>query len=95
VVVTSTRLRLRVAPGATRSAVVGRMGDTWKLRVAEAPERGRANDAVVALLADALAVPRSTVTLVSGHASRDKIVALDGIDPAEADRRLAAASEAA
>jgi uncharacterized protein YggU (UPF0235/DUF167 family) len=95
VVGTSTRLRLRVAPGARRPAVVGRLGDAWKVRVAEAPERGRANDAVVALLAETLAVPRSAVTLVSGHASRDKVVALDGIEPDEADRRLAAAAGAA
>src|SRR5262245_33288807 len=94
VVATSTRLKLRVAPGARRSAVVGPMGDAWKVRVAEAPERGRANDAVVALLATVLAVPRSSVTLVSGHASRNKVVALEGIDPAEADRRLAAAAGA-
>jgi uncharacterized protein len=86
-----TRLRLRVAPGAARPAVVGRYGDAWKVRVAPAPERGKANDAVLALLADVLAVPRSSVVLVSGGASRDKIVELAGIRPDEIDRRLALA----
>jgi uncharacterized protein YggU (UPF0235/DUF167 family) len=80
-----------VAPGAARPGVVGRHGDAWKVRVAAAPERGRANEAVLELLAEALAVPRASVTLVSGSASRDKIVELSGIPPDEVERRLATA----
>jgi uncharacterized protein YggU (UPF0235/DUF167 family) len=86
-----TRLRLRVSPGAGRSAVVGRHGAAWKVRVAAAPERGKANDAVVELLAATLALPRPSVRLVSGLGTRDKIVELAGIDADETDRRLAAA----
>jgi len=87
----TTRLRLRVAPGAARAVVVGRHGDAWKVRVAAAPERGRANAAVLALMADTLQLPRDAVSLVSGAASRDKIVELTGIAPEEIDRRLASA----
>jgi uncharacterized protein (TIGR00251 family) len=86
-----TRLRLRVAPGARKSAVVGRHGDGWKVRVAAAPERGRANDELVALLSDTLAVARSDVQVVSGRSGRDKIVELSGIAPDETERRLARA----
>jgi uncharacterized protein YggU (UPF0235/DUF167 family) len=71
--------------------VVGRHGDSWKVRVAAAPERGKANDAVLELLAETLAVPRASVTLVSGGSSRNKIVELTGIEPAEIERRLATA----
>ena len=76
-------------PGARGDAVVGRQGGAWKLRVAAKPERGAANDAVVRLLAEALAVPRRDVSLVSGHAARDKIVELAGISADEVERRLA------
>jgi uncharacterized protein len=86
-----TRLRLRVSPGAGRAAVVGRYGDGWKVRVTAPPEHGRANDAVLRLLADTLAVPRDTLTLVSGHAARDKIVELTGVGPALVERRLSSA----
>jgi uncharacterized protein (TIGR00251 family) len=89
--VSTTRLRLRVAPGAAKAAVVGRHGDAWKVRVAAAPERGKANDAVLELLAETLALPRANVTLVSGGASRDKIVELAGLAPEEIERRLATA----
>jgi uncharacterized protein (TIGR00251 family) len=89
--VSTTRLRLRVAPGAARAAVVGRHGDAWKVRVAAAPERGKANDAVLELLAETLALPRANVTLVSGGGSRDKVVELAGLAPEEIERRLATA----
>jgi hypothetical protein len=88
----TTRLRLRVSPGAGRTAVVGRHGDAWKVRVTDAPERGRANEAVLRLLAETLALPRTALTLVSGHGGREKIVELTGVGPALIERRLASAS---
>src|SRR5437016_10928350 len=90
----TTRLRVRVSPGAGRTALVGRQGDAWKVRVAEAPERGRANEAVLRLLAEALTLPRTALTLVSGHATREKIVELTGIGPALIERRLNSAASA-
>jgi uncharacterized protein len=90
----TARLTLRVAPGAASTAVVGRHGRGWKLRVAAAPENGKANAAIVRLLADVLDVPERDVAIVSGHGSRDKIVALKGIAGDEIDRRLSGASVA-
>ena len=84
----STRLRLRVSPGARSNAIVGRHGESWKVRVTAAPEGGKANDAVLRLLAERLELPGQSVTLVSGPTSRDKIVELSGINAAEAERRL-------
>jgi len=88
----STRVRLRVSPGAASATVVGRHGEAWKVRVAAPPEGGRANDAVVRLLAETLSLPRDAVTLVSGHGARDKIVQLAGLDPTQIERRLSSAA---
>ena len=88
----SARFQLRVSPGSGASAIVGRHGDGWKRRVTAPPEGGRANDAVLRLLADVLALPRSSVSLVSGHGGREKIVELAGLDRAETERRLELAS---
>jgi uncharacterized protein (TIGR00251 family) len=90
----ATRLQLRVSPGAGRARIVGRHGEGWKVRVTAAPEAGKANDAVVRLLAETLSLPRRDVAILSGHAARDKIVALDGIDPDETERRLDSAARA-
>jgi uncharacterized protein (TIGR00251 family) len=88
----STRVRLRVAPGATRAGVVGRHGDAWKVRVAAPAEGGRANDAVVRLMADTFALPRTAVSIVSGHGARDKIVELAGVGPEQIERHLSSAA---
>jgi uncharacterized protein YggU (UPF0235/DUF167 family) len=58
------------------------------VRVTAPAEGGRANDAVVRLLAAALDVPRASVTLVSGQGSREKVVELAGVTPEQAERRL-------
>jgi uncharacterized protein YggU (UPF0235/DUF167 family) len=84
----TTRLRLRVSPGARRTELVGRYADGWKVRVSAAPERGRANEAVVDLLARRLGLDRNDISLVSGHAARDKVVELRGLRRAEAERKL-------
>jgi len=80
----TTRLKLRVSPGARRPGIVGRHGDAWKIRVSEPAEDGRANDAVVRLLSHALG---SDVRIVAGASSRDKVVALD-VDAERAERLL-------
>lgn len=71
--------------------MVGRHGEGWKVRVAAPAERGAANDALVGLLARVLQVAPAAVTIVSGHAARDKIVEVAGIAPAETERLLASA----
>ena len=79
---------MTVSPGAKATELVGRHGDGWKVRVAPAPERGRANDAVVALLAGALSVPVSDVRVVAGASARRKVVEVDGLETGEIERRL-------
>jgi uncharacterized protein YggU (UPF0235/DUF167 family) len=88
----STRVRVRVSPGARSGGVAGRIGEVWKLRVTAPAEGGRANDAAVRLLADTVDVPRRQVALVSGHTAREKVFELEGVGAAEVERRLAGAS---
>jgi uncharacterized protein len=88
-----TRLKRRVSPGARKPGIAGRRGDAWKVRVAEPPEHGRANEGVLRLLAATLDVPRARLELVSGHASRDKIVMLDGLEQERTEQLLDAARE--
>jgi uncharacterized protein (TIGR00251 family) len=88
----TTTLRLRVSPGSRRSELVGPFADGWKIRVAAPPEDGRANEAVLRLLAEKLDVPRRDVALVSGHAARDKVVAVSDLELADAQRRLQGAA---
>src|SRR3954463_9975423 len=81
-------LRLHVQPGAGRTAVVGRHGDALKVRVAAAPEGGRANDACLALLGETRGVKADQLELTAGASSRSKRVRITGVPPADVARRL-------
>ena len=81
-------VRIHVQPGAGRCAVVGRHGDSLKVRVAAPPVEGRANEAARSLLADALGLPEDEVELTGGQSSRTKRFRLKGIDAEEGEKRL-------
>lgn len=68
------RVSVRVHPGSRHPAVGGRQGDALVVRVRERAVDGRATDAVLAALADALDLPRAAVVLVHGARSRSKLV---------------------
>jgi uncharacterized protein (TIGR00251 family) len=80
-------LRLKVVPGASRSAIVGALGNRLKVRVAAPPEAGKANRAVVELLAAALGV--KDVRITAGHSGPEKTVLIVGLDAEAAVRRSA------
>ncbi len=74
-------MTLRVRPGARRDRIVGPHGGALKVEVTAPPERGRANEAVIRLLARTLGVPRAAVEIVSGASGRDKSVRIHGVAP--------------
>lgn len=81
------RLQLKVIPGASRESVEW-YGDLLKVKVRVAPEKGRANAAVAALLAARLDLPASAVTIVAGHTNPLKTVELHGISRLELRQRI-------
>lgn len=83
-------IRVYVQPGASRPGVAGRHGDAVKLKVGAAPERGRANTAVVKLLAAELSLRPSDVEVLTGHTHRLKRVRLRNVDPDAVSTWLAA-----
>ena len=67
-------LSVHAQPGAGRTQIIGRHGDALKVRVAAPPEHGRANDALVEVLAEEFGVAASKVELVAGEKSRTQAV---------------------
>ena len=84
------RIQLKVVPGACRNEISGWLGDTLKLRVCSPAEAGKANAAVIRLLLTLLAVPRTSLRIVSGTSSSRKILEIDGLDEAGLHERLQA-----
>ena len=85
----SVRIMLRASPGSSRTAVIGRYLDGWKVSVAAVPEGGKANEEVVRLLAEVLALPKRQITIVAGRSARTKIVEVDGLTLAAVHAALA------
>lgn len=84
----AARLTLKVAPKSSRNAVTGWMGDTLKLSVTTAPEKGKANQAVIEVLAQALDVSLSSIRIVRGETAVTKIVEISHLSEAEVFARL-------
>ena len=84
------RLQLRVKPGGRADRLVGPHDGALKLEVRAAPERGRANEAVIRLLARVLGVGRSQVAVIAGTTGRDKVVSVSGPSAVDVARRLEA-----
>jgi uncharacterized protein (TIGR00251 family) len=81
-------LRVKVVPGASRSRLAGRLGEVLKVAVAAPPEGGKANAALIEILAAALGVKRSEVVVVSGHGAPLKRIVVVGLSVHDARARL-------
>ena len=77
-------LRVKVVPGSSRTAVRGVLADRLKVAVAAPPEAGKANEALCAVLAKALGVPRRQVAVGSGARRAEKTVRVTGIELTQA-----------
>jgi len=82
------RMSIKVVPGASQDRIVGWLGEALKIRVRAQPEKGKANTAVIALLADLLKVPAGSINVASGKTSKTKIIEIRGISDAELQIKL-------
>lgn len=76
----SALVRVRVTPRSGRDALAGWLDGVLRVRLAAAPVDGRANEALVRLLADAAGLPASRVQIVTGQRGREKRVSFEGLD---------------
>jgi len=76
-------LSARIHPGARRNAVAGVHADELKISLTTPPVDGRANEALIAFLAEALRLPKARVSLLTGHTNRSKTLHITGRSAAE------------
>lgn len=81
-------IAVKVVPGASRDRVVGALGDALKVATSAPPEKGKANAAVAAILAQALGLDRRAAELLSGAGSPRKEFLVRCLSAAEARKRL-------
>lgn len=87
---TVTRLQVRVTPGASRNEITGIINGVLRVKVAAPPDRGKANRELIDYLSGVLDIKKSSLQILRGHTSRNKVIAIDGLSLAEIMTRFAA-----
>ncbi len=82
------KIKVRVQPGASKNEVQGFQDDVLRIRLTAPPVEGKANKALIALLADLLDVKKSDISIVAGQTGRDKLVEVVDLTNDELKRRL-------
>jgi uncharacterized protein (TIGR00251 family) len=80
---------VRVQPRAKRNAIAGVLGDALKIALTAPPVEGRANEALIAFLAEVLRVPQRSITIAAGQSSRSKVVRIASTTATQIRARLA------
>jgi uncharacterized protein (TIGR00251 family) len=83
-----TRISVKVAAGAANNAIGGWQDECLKIRICTAPERGKANAALISLLAQALELSKSAITIVKGQHSAYKTIEVTGLSRKDIMARL-------
>ncbi len=81
-------ITLRIQPGAKKSTVLSQHGDALKIALTAPPVDGKANEALIAFIAEALSLPRARISLLSGQTSRSKVLRVTGKSAAEVQAAL-------
>jgi len=84
----SLAFAVRVVPRAKKNEIAGVVGGALKVRIAAPPEKGKANEALVEFLAQALGVRKRQVEIVRGQRARNKIIRVRGLPEKEARESL-------
>jgi uncharacterized protein len=84
----STRITVRVTPRSSRDSIEAGAGGVYVVRVTAAPDEGKANAAVCRVVAGALDVPKSAVTVVRGETARAKTLEVSGVTAEQVASRL-------
>ncbi len=82
------RLQVKVVPGASRNRVAGRYGEGVKVQVTAPPEKGKANEAVLDVLAEWLGVRPAQIRVESGQTQPRKVILVDGLSQQQLQTRL-------
>ena len=83
-----TKISIKVQPNAGKNQVIGLTNDTWRIKIAAPPDKGKANKQLVEYLSEILEIKKDHVTVVQGYTSHNKLVCIDGLTRPEINERL-------
>jgi uncharacterized protein (TIGR00251 family) len=74
-------IRVKVVPGSSRTQITGTLGEMLKIKVAAPPEKGKANQSLIAFMAKLLSVKKKDIEIISGKTNPVKVLRISGTDP--------------
>jgi len=83
-----TEISVRVYPNAARNEVMGVTDGVWQVRVSAPPVKGKANQELIAFLSRLLGVGKSRISIIRGHTTRNKVIAISGLSQEDIMKRL-------
>jgi len=86
----TTRLSVRVTPNASHNEVTSFTDEVLHVKIAAVPEKGKANKELIDYLSRTLDVSKSSVRLIKGQTSRNKVITVDGLSREDIIRRISA-----
>ena len=85
----NTRLAVKITPNAGRNEIAGFKEGTLHVKIAAPPEKGKANKELVDFLSERLGVKKSTILIIKGQTSRNKVISVENLNSEEITKRLA------
>ena len=83
-----TNITVKVYPNSSRNELAGFVDGVLRVKIAEPPVRDKANRELVVFLSERLGVSKSSITILKGHSSRNKLIAVSGLSQKEVMERL-------
>jgi uncharacterized protein (TIGR00251 family) len=82
------KISIKVQPNAGKNEVTGVIDGVWRIKIAAPPDKGKANKQLIEFLSEVLKIKKDHLTIVRGHASHNKLVAIEELTRPEVDERL-------
>ncbi|MFC1531978.1 DUF167 domain-containing protein [Thermodesulfobacteriota bacterium] len=81
-------IKIKLLPGSSKNQIVGKEGDVYKVKVTSPPVDGKANRALISLLAKQLGIPKGSIEIKAGKSSRIKLVRVNRLSKVDIYRLL-------
>ena len=91
--VLQVKLAVKITPNAGRNEILGLSNDTWRIKIAAQPERGKANKELIDFLSSRLGVKKDNVMIIKGQTSHNKMVMVQGLSRDDVIQRLTSGSK--
>jgi uncharacterized protein len=84
----TAKISVKVMPNAGKNEISGLTGDVWRIKIAAPPDKGKANKELIEFLSKILEISKDSLTLIKGHTSHNKIIAIYGLTISSVNSRL-------